>query len=83
MIHPGFSGAQFRGVEWRTSSYSNGNGNCVQVAPGAGPMLDPASRSSALVGVRDSKAPDDGMLALRPASWAAFVTAVARGEFTR
>jgi hypothetical protein len=51
------------GRVWRKSSYSNGNnGNCVEVA------LD-----SELVGVRDSKAPTSGELAVPARAWAAFL----------
>ncbi|WP_371495526.1 DUF397 domain-containing protein [Kitasatospora sp. NBC_00374] len=55
---------------WRKSSHSDGTGgSCVEVddtTPGL---------------VRDSKDPDGPRLAFAPASWQAFVTAVARGEF--
>jgi hypothetical protein len=59
--------------EWRTSSYSSGNGgNCVQVAmnvPGA-------------VAVRDSKNPGPALV-VEPASFAAFTAAIKHGEFDR
>ncbi|MFD9893969.1 DUF397 domain-containing protein [Amycolatopsis sp. NPDC059027] len=48
-------------VQWRKSSYSSGDGakgNCVEVA------LFPG-----LVGVRDSKAPAAGALAVSPKAW--------------
>ena len=46
---------------WRTSSYSNGQANCVEAAhvPGA-------------VAVRDSKDPSGPRLAIAPATWQAF-----------
>ncbi len=46
---------------WRTSSYSNGQANCVEAAhvPGT-------------VAVRDTKDPDGPQLAIPAASWAAF-----------
>ncbi|GAA3723522.1 hypothetical protein HDA32_000687 [Spinactinospora alkalitolerans] len=54
---------------WRKSSYSGGNGDCVEVAD-----LRPAR------GVRDSKHPDRAALFFGSAEWAAFVTAArARG----
>lgn len=52
---------------WRVSSYSGGNGNCVQVAE-----LDQR------IAVRDSKNPDGGMLVLPDASWASFIAEAAR-----
>lgn len=49
---------------WRKSSYSEPNGgNCVEVA-----------YSAEVVGVRDSKSPDSGRLAITPAQWARVVT---------
>ncbi len=50
-------------AEWRKSSYSGQDGNCVEVArnlPG-------------LVAVRDSKAPDAGRLLVSPEAWRAFL----------
>ncbi|WP_037906522.1 DUF397 domain-containing protein [Actinacidiphila yeochonensis] len=51
---------------WRKSSYSGGNGNCVEVA-----VLD------GVVAMRDSKNPDGPTLQFTPAAFAAFLTAVA------
>ncbi|MCZ9340008.1 DUF397 domain-containing protein, partial [Streptomyces sp. TRM76130] len=48
---------------WRTSSYSGGNNECVEVAPGLG----------VLVPVRDSKWPVGPALAFSGGAWAAFV----------
>ncbi|WP_255953018.1 DUF397 domain-containing protein [Streptomyces odontomachi] len=48
---------------WRASSYSGGQGNCLEVAdsiPGVVP-------------VRDSKRPASPVLAFGPAAWSAFV----------
>lgn len=45
--------------DWFRSSYSGGNGNCVEVA---------GVRRA--VGVRDSKRRDDGSLTLAARSWA-------------
>ncbi len=50
-------------VGWRTSSYSAGSGNCVEVAPAPDAVL-----------VRDSKDPDGHALAVSPAAWRAFLT---------
>jgi hypothetical protein len=49
---------------WRTSSYSGGSGNCVEVA---------VDRS---VGVRDSKAPDGPVLAVGRPAWREFTIRV-------
>ncbi|MEV6104086.1 DUF397 domain-containing protein [Streptomyces sp. NPDC051940] len=57
--------------EWVKSSYSAGNGACVEVK----------SPLTSLVSVRDSKDPDGPALDFGPESWAAFVTAVNGGEF--
>ncbi|MFE4589909.1 DUF397 domain-containing protein [Streptomyces laurentii] len=48
---------------WHTSSYSGGQGNCVEVAPNL-PHLVP---------VRDSKRPAGPALAFSPDAWRAFV----------
>ena len=55
-------------AEWRKSSYSGQDGNCVEVArnlPG-------------LVAVRDSKEPDGAKLVISREAWRAFIRA-ARG----
>jgi hypothetical protein len=46
---------------WRTSTYSNNGGNCVQVANGLPAVL-----------VRDSKNPDGPKLVVAAANWRAF-----------
>ncbi|GIH80421.1 DUF397 domain-containing protein [Planobispora longispora] len=58
------------GAIWRKSSRSN-LGNCVEVA----------RLSGGLIGVRDSKAPEDAALVFTPAEWDAFVAGVKDGEF--
>ncbi|MFC8196130.1 DUF397 domain-containing protein [Streptomyces sp. NPDC057298] len=57
-IHPALVGAT-----WRASSYSGGQGNCVEVA----------DNLPALVPVRDSKHPSGPGLAFSPRAWTAFV----------
>ncbi|MBW4715711.1 DUF397 domain-containing protein [Saccharothrix obliqua] len=52
---------------WRKSSRSAGAGQCVEVA-----------RTTAVVGVRDSKAPHAGHLQVPNASFVAFLDAVKR-----
>lgn len=63
--------ADLTGAHWYTSTRSTGGGgNCVQVArnlPG-------------VVGVRDSKNPDEGTLAVSPAAWSAFTAQVKTGQ---
>ncbi|MFC4565617.1 DUF397 domain-containing protein [Nocardiopsis mangrovi] len=54
--------------QWRTSSYSAGNGNCVEVADGL-----------ETVAVRDSQHRGAGALGFGSAEWRAFVEAV-RGD---
>lgn len=50
---------------WRTSSYSGGNGQCVEI-----------THQPNVVAVRDSKNPDGGMLVFTPEKFVAFVQAV-------
>ncbi|MEU8476354.1 DUF397 domain-containing protein [Streptomyces hygroscopicus] len=49
---------------WRTSSYSGGQGNCVEVA-------DNLSHG---VWVRDTKRPTDPAIRVSRAAWSAFIT---------
>ncbi|HET9256905.1 MAG TPA: DUF397 domain-containing protein [Pseudonocardiaceae bacterium] len=50
-------------IVWHTSSYSFGNGNCVQVAPTPETVL-----------VRDSKNPDGPALTVPAPAWRVFLT---------
>lgn len=54
---------------WTKSSYSGGNGACVEVKS---PVV-------AAVAVRDSKAPEGPSIAFGPGSWNAFVSEVSTG----
>jgi len=47
---------------WRRSSYSGGNGNCVEVTDAA----------PGVVAVRDSKDPEGPKLTFTPEQWTAF-----------
>lgn len=58
---------------WRKSSYSGGNGNCVEVAS-----------TETVVGIRDSKQRGHGaILTFSRAEWDAFISAIKDGEFDR
>jgi hypothetical protein len=57
---------------WRKSSYSSGNGQCVEVA-----FVGDA------VAVRDSKDRNSPVLMFTPREWDAFVGGVMDGEFER
>lgn len=56
---------------WAKSSYSNTGANCVETA---------RSRSGAVT-VRDSQAPEAGLLAFAPDRWETFTRRVKAGRF--
>ena len=61
------------GADWRKSSFSTNNGNCVEVArnlPGT-------------VAVRDSKNPAGPALAFPADTWCAFLSAARAGKLDR
>ncbi|MBQ0892015.1 MULTISPECIES: DUF397 domain-containing protein [Micromonospora] len=62
------------GAVWRTSSRSNDQGLCVEVA-------DNLARDRGVVGIRDSKDPDGPVLVVGPPGWTAFVGAIRQGGF--
>jgi hypothetical protein len=62
------SSTELSGALWRTSSYSNGQANCVEVAA----MGD----ERAPVAIRDSKAPDSPALIFTAAAWRQFTDSV-------
>jgi Domain of unknown function (DUF397) len=59
-------------LHWRTSSYSTGNGLCVELA-----VIDDG------IAVRDSKDRAGGTLRFSGASFRAFLGALSRAEFDR
>jgi uncharacterized protein DUF397 len=59
------------GAKWRTSSRSNQQGECVEVA----------TNVPGVVAVRDAKNRDGGTLMLSPAAWSSFLDGVKSGEF--
>ncbi|WP_342775109.1 DUF397 domain-containing protein [Nonomuraea diastatica] len=56
---------------WRKSTFCNGAGACVEVAPLA----------DGNVALRDSKTQDGPVLVFTPGEWAAFTAGVRQGEF--
>ncbi|WP_030391337.1 DUF397 domain-containing protein [Kitasatospora purpeofusca] len=56
--------------QWRKSSYSNGQGDCIEVA----------DRLSDIVPVRDSKDPHGPTLAFSTTAWTSFLAAIRAGE---
>lgn len=59
-------------AQWFKSSYSNGNGNCVEVR-----------RGGTAVGARDSKQQAGPVMLVSRESWQAFVFGVCRDDLTR
>ncbi len=55
------------GIVWRTSSYTGGSGNCVEVAPAS---------AGGTVLVRDTKNREGPVLAVPAAAWRAFVARI-------
>ncbi|MDA3649889.1 DUF397 domain-containing protein [Saccharopolyspora indica] len=58
------------GTNWKTSSYSNGGGNCVEVAVGTG-----------WTGFRDTKDRDGGTLVVTASRWENFLAATRSGRY--
>ncbi|MFJ3792506.1 DUF397 domain-containing protein [Kitasatospora sp. NPDC090091] len=57
-------------LKWRKSTYSNGQGDCIEVADGC----------TEIVPVRDSKDPNGPALTFTADAWRAFVGAIHNGE---
>ncbi|MER7772224.1 Scr1 family TA system antitoxin-like transcriptional regulator [Kitasatospora sp. NPDC096140] len=58
-------------TSWLKSSYSNGGGDCVEVAPGVPGVLP----------VRDSKDPHGPQLTFDANAWQSFITGIKAGDF--
>jgi hypothetical protein len=56
-------------TRWRKSSYSNGQGECVEV-----------TAVSSVIAVRDSKAPEGTPVTITLASWWTLLNAIKAGE---
>lgn len=65
------SGITICGAEWRKSSYSQGSGNCVELA----------LERDGQVGVRDSKDLGGAVLLFQSSAFSDFLAAVNRGPF--
>ncbi|MDH2425346.1 DUF397 domain-containing protein [Sphaerisporangium sp. TRM90804] len=61
-----------RSAQWRKSTYSTDNGNCVEVA----------ANLPGVVAVRDSKTPTTPALAFTPGTWSAFVSGIKDGTLS-
>ncbi|MFJ6770373.1 DUF397 domain-containing protein [Kitasatospora sp. NPDC091257] len=62
---------EYHSVKWRKSTYSNGQGDCIEVADDL----------IGIVPVRDSKDPDGPTLAFTPEAWQFFIASVRAGDF--
>jgi hypothetical protein len=60
-----------RRADWRTSTFSGGNGSCVEVA----------SNLPGIIAVRDSKDRQGPALVFTPDEWTAFLAGVRADEF--
>ncbi|MFJ8850411.1 DUF397 domain-containing protein [Streptomyces sp. NPDC102437] len=59
-------------LTWHKSSYSSGNGQCLEIGDGV----------QGVAPVRDSKNAQGPLLSFRTDSWSTFVTAVNSGAFS-
>lgn len=75
-------------IQWRTSSYSAGNGACVQMgfrkssySADNGACVEVSTCACHGVPIRDSKDPDGPVLVFTQGEWAAFLLGIKDGEF--
>ena len=76
-------------AQWRKSSYSSSNANCVEVAVwrkssrsnGQANCVEVARNLPRIVAVRDSKDRTGPVLTFAPDAWAAFTAGVREGQF--
>jgi hypothetical protein len=61
--------ASFERVEWRKSSYSDAQNNCVEVG-----------RGDDVTAVRDTKDRDGGVLTFDARAWASFLDGIRTGQ---
>lgn len=64
--------ADLSGARWFKSSFSESNGQCVEIA----------HLNNGTVGMRDSKNPTGPTLTFTPTAWDTFLSATKDGEFT-
>lgn len=67
----GVDARDLRRAQWHTSTYSGGNGSCVEVA----------SNLPGIVAVRDSKDRQGPELTVNNPAWSSFVQGIKQGEF--
>lgn len=79
-------------AQWRKSSHSNGSGNCVEVATGwrksshsngQASCVEVGQAPARVIAIRDTTDRDGGTLAISPAAWQAFTTALRHGQAVR
>jgi hypothetical protein len=75
--------------EWRKSSYSNSNSNCVEVkgiwrksthSNGQANCVEVNLAAPDAVAIRDSKNPTAAVLTVTPAAWSGFTTTIRQGK---
>ncbi|MBO0802330.1 MAG: DUF397 domain-containing protein [Nocardiopsaceae bacterium] len=78
--------AEMTSAEWRKSSFSGSNGNCVEVAAwrkssfsGSNGNCVEMAADGSVVAVRDNKDPEGARLTFEPAVWRAFAETLKRG----
>jgi hypothetical protein len=79
-------------AQWRKSRHSNGQGSCVEVATawrksshssGSGNCVEVGQAPARVIAIRDTTDRDGAMLAVPPAAWHAFTTAIRHGRAVR